>query len=103
MRDYVARTSAAINALPAAELIRNLVRPSCIAGCMAAHDQEQVFRDLAFAAKLDKHVFCISWRALEVMGTCWMMRRSPEIDQNGTDWFSAIGKPCSPYLVDVNP
>jgi hypothetical protein len=91
MRGNVARTLAALNALPGAKLIRNVVWPFCIAGCMAAHDQEPKFRDLASAVKIDKHTFGTSWRALEVMETCWMMRRSPETE-NGTDWFTAMKK-----------
>lgn len=59
---------------------------------MAAHDQEQSFRDLASAAKIDEHIFGTSWKALEVMETCWMMGKSPEKDQNGTDWYTAMKK-----------
>jgi C6 transcription factor Pro1 len=99
MCECVARTLNALNALPAAELIRNVVWPFCIAGCMATHDQEQNFRDLAFAAKIDEHVFGTSWKAAEVMETCWIMRRSPETDQNGTDWFTAMKKLGSHVLL----
>jgi C6 transcription factor Pro1 len=84
MRDNVARAPTALNVLPAAELMRKVVWPFCIAGCMAAYDQEQSFRDLASAAKIGEHIFGTSWKAVEVMETCWIMRRSPRTDQSGT-------------------
>ena len=99
VRECVARTLTALNALSAAELIRNVAWPFCIAGCMAAHDQEQNFRDLAFAAKIDEHIFGTSWKAMEVMETCWMMRRSLETDPNSTDWLAAMKKLGSHVLL----
>jgi C6 transcription factor Pro1 len=90
MRESVSRTLAGLNALPDPQLIRNVVWSFCIAGCMAARDQEQSFKDLASAARIDQYTFGTAWKALEVMETCWMMRRLPGTEQNDCDWFSAM-------------
>jgi len=99
MRGNVTRTLAALNALPGAELIWNVVWQFCITGCMAAHDQEKNFRDLAYAAKIDEPYIGASWRAMEVMGTCWLMRRSPKPDSRGSNWFTAMKKLGSHVLL----
>jgi C6 transcription factor Pro1 len=90
IRDSVARTIDALAALPDPQLVRSVVWPFCIAGCMVGPDQEQSFRDLAFAAEINEKTFGTSWRALEVMETCWLVRQSPDINLNDCDWFGAM-------------
>jgi hypothetical protein len=66
---------------------------------MAAHDQEQNFRHLVSAAKIGDHTFRASWKAVEVLEACWMMRRSPQTDQNGCDWLTTKKKLGSHVLL----
>jgi hypothetical protein len=99
MRNSVVKSLAAFSALPDPELIRNVAWPFCIAGCMAAPDQEQNFRNLASMARIDEHTFGTSWRAAEVMETCWMMRKSSEMDKTDCDWFTAMKKLGSQILL----
>lgn len=99
IHNSVTRALDAFTALPDPQLVRNVAWPFCISGCMAAPDQEQEFRDLAYKAKVDKHVFGTIWKAVDVMETCWLMRRSSKLDDKDCDWSTAMEKLGSHVLL----
>jgi len=85
----VERTLAALRELPEPRLLRHVVWPFCIAGCMATIGKRQSFIDLASVTGIHRDIFGTSWKALEVMETCWKMR-DEGASRNGCDWLDAM-------------
>jgi C6 transcription factor Pro1 len=88
--DSVSSTAAALRSLPDPQLIRKLAWPFCIAGSMAKGTQRQAFKDLASAAGIQENAFGSSWRAFEVMQTCWNMHDGVGNGQRNCDWLDAM-------------
>ena len=89
--DSVSSTLSAMRSLPDPHLIRKLVWPFCIAGSMAKGNQRQAFKDLASNAGIEENAFGNSWRAFEVMQTCWNMHDgSRGNEQCKGDWLDAM-------------
>lgn len=69
------------------KLLRNLIWPLCIAGCMAQRDQEACFRELIEQAGFDAACPENIWKAYEVMKECWRLRRA---NTSEVDWTKAM-------------
>ncbi|KAH7360401.1 fungal-specific transcription factor domain-containing protein [Rhexocercosporidium sp. MPI-PUGE-AT-0058] len=69
--------------LPSPALLRTLVWPFCIAGCLASEQQESTFRDLV-AAMGPLQMFGTVRLALRIMEDVWGRRGSVEIERG--DW-----------------
>jgi len=87
----VEQTLVALRELPEPRFLRHVVWPFCIAGCMATQGKRQSFRDLASLTGIHREIFGTSWRALEVMETCWSMR-DEGLCPNGCNWLDAMTK-----------
>jgi hypothetical protein len=90
IKDAVNATIKALSDFPDPKLLLHVVWPFCITGCMAAPGQRQAFRDLASASGVQKTAFGTSWRALEVMETCWAMRDDGREEWRNCDWLDAM-------------
>lgn len=89
VRQSVLRTAAAIESLSNKDLIGNLTWPVCVAGCMAARDQESFFRNVISDAGADVSPFGNPSKALMVMEECWRMRRGLTGRLEGVEWLKA--------------
>jgi len=86
----VSETAAVLRSFPDSQFTRKLVWPFCIAGCMAKGYQRQAFRHLASSAGIDETVFGSSWRAFQVMQTCWDMHDGVRGERRDCDWLDAM-------------
>jgi hypothetical protein len=67
---------AALDKLEDKSLVRNLLWPVCIAGCMATEEHEPCWRDLISSAGNERWAFGYPAKILLVMEECWKLRRS---------------------------
>jgi len=92
----VAATASALQDLRAicdGQVLRSLVWPICIAGCMASGlTLQNFFQSLIEGLGEEAHVFGNSRNVLKVMQTCWARRAAGTIDPKGSycDWMTAM-------------
>jgi hypothetical protein len=92
IRDAVTKALQVFSALPDGQMLRSLVWPFCITGCMAQKDQESSFANMAARAGISNRDPDTSTRALQVMETCWQIRSQEKQDPPSADWFTAMSK-----------
>ncbi|KAF2121317.1 fungal-specific transcription factor domain-containing protein [Lophiotrema nucula] len=86
IRENVVRTLALLEQMPAPELLRTMVWPFCMVGCLAAPGEECRF--LAMADALVPHrLFGAARKALEIMQNVWKRRNELTID---TDFAACV-------------
>jgi hypothetical protein len=92
----VSRTILAMRGLPDPRLLRCIVWPFCITGCMAVKEVQNELRDLALCAGANERDPGSLWQALKIMETCWNAR-----DQIGgsQDWTAAMAKLSNKVLL----
>lgn len=86
IKKNVSKVMDALRNLPDPGLLRHVVWPYCIAGCLARSDQQQMFRELVFSAQV-QHGACLE--ALGIMEECWRTRRTAT---SSCDWASIMKK-----------
>ncbi|KAE9372776.1 hypothetical protein N431DRAFT_376065, partial [Stipitochalara longipes BDJ] len=86
----VSRTMAAINALADKELLRNVLWPVCIAGCMATEENESYWRDLISSVSQDRWSFGYPSKVLQIMEECWRLRKRQPRTALAVDWMTAM-------------
>jgi hypothetical protein len=88
IRQGVSRTMAALGELTNKDLVRNVLWPVCIAGCMATVEHESCWRDLISNVSRDRWSFSYPSKVLTIMEECWRLRKcKPE---TGVDWRTAM-------------
>jgi C6 transcription factor Pro1 len=90
IRESIARSIKAFQNLPDPIWVRHLVWPFCIAGCMAAADEQDVFREIANGAYLDGQIFGNFEKALKIMERSWQGRQEQENGCTPWDWKSSM-------------
>lgn len=85
-RESVIRTLALLEQMPTPELLRTMVWPFCMAGCLADSTEEGRFRALADAL-VPHRMFGAARKALEIMVNIWKCRADLTID---TDFAACI-------------
>lgn len=91
IRHSVAQTIEMLRGLPSPDCLRTLVWPFTVTGCLAAPDQEYMFRDMVEAMGLLK-VFGTIREGLAIMEHVW--KRRAEIDENPDQWDLAACLNC---------
>jgi hypothetical protein len=86
----VSRTMTALDALKDKDLVRNLLWPICIAGCMAMSEDEGYWRDLISNVKWQKWSFGYPSKVLMVMEECWSLRKCQPKTVLGVNWMTAM-------------
>ncbi|KAF2814347.1 uncharacterized protein BDZ99DRAFT_437239 [Mytilinidion resinicola] len=86
IRQGVSRTMVSIVALTYPHLIRNLMWPVCIAGCMAEDEHASYWRDLISSVSKEKWSFGYPSKVLEIMEECWRLRKTGAV----VDWLAAM-------------
>ena len=79
IRENVVRTLTLLERLPAPELLRIVVWPFCVAGCLAEPDEESRFRAMADAL-VPHRLFGAARKALDIMENVWRCRDELSID-----------------------
>ena len=90
IQDAVCRTIKAFQSLPDPALMRDLVWPFCIAGCMANTGQEDFFRKIEPMTTSPLSRFGISCKALEVVEECWRLRKYSTPKSGFINWNTAM-------------
>lgn len=70
-------------------LLRSVVWPFCVAGCVTLEEQQGFFRSLLTDPEVAKYSTKACFEALYVMEKCWAARR---IDSYHCDWTSIMSK-----------
>ncbi|KAF2478745.1 fungal-specific transcription factor domain-containing protein [Neohortaea acidophila] len=81
IRENVVRTLTLLEQMPAAALLRTMVWPFCIAGCLAEPGEECRFRALADAL-MPHRLFAAARKALEIMEHVWRCRNELTVDSD---------------------
>lgn len=74
----------ALRGLPDPKLLRHVVWPYCISGCLAADEQQKFFRELVSSSRIT-HGTCLE--ALSLMEECWRIRKT---ESSSHDWASVM-------------
>ena len=86
IRDNVVRTLALLEQMPAPELLRTMVWPFCIVGCLAEREEEYRLQAMADAL-VPRRLFGAARKALEIMENTWKLRDELTID---TDFAACV-------------
>lgn len=87
IRENVARAIELLSQLPAPALLRTVVWPFCIVGCLANPDEECLLRSMA-QALVPLRLFGATQKALEIMENVWKCRDA--IDVNTWDFAACV-------------
>jgi hypothetical protein len=92
----VAETIAAFKTLKDVSLLRHVVWPLCISGCLALEEHHDFFRDLMSRAGVTPWCTGNCYEAFSIMQECWKARLSSD---ESCDWASTMKRRgCSVYL-----
>jgi hypothetical protein len=86
IRENVVRTLALLGQMPTPELLRTMVWPFCMAGCLAEPQEEGHFRAMADAL-VPQRMFGAARKALEIMENVWKCRAELTVD---TDFAACV-------------
>lgn len=89
IKENVGKTITAFNNLNDVRLLRNLVWPFCISGCLALDEQQTFFRQLISKADVTSMTLGTCMEAFKVVEECWMERKTCSCS---FDWVSAMNK-----------
>jgi len=87
--ESVSKTIIALQHLSDPKLLRNLIWPFCISGCLALEEQYATFRDFISAARVTQSTFGTCFEAFKIIEECWEMRKACLYN---CDWVSAMNK-----------
>jgi hypothetical protein len=93
LQDSVCKTIAAFQMLHSPVLLRNLVWPFCVTGCMADNQHEEFFRNgMKLAVLQGEGCPGNLWKAWDIVQECWGMRQAQDDATKGVDWVAAMDK-----------
>lgn len=87
--ESVSKTIDPFQRLSDKRLLRNLVWPFCISGCLALDGQHDIFRDLVSAAEITQSTTGTCFEALKIVEECWDTRKTHLCN---CDWYSVMKK-----------
>ena len=87
--ESVSKTIIAFQSLSDAKLLRNLVWPFFISGCLALERQQPFFQGLLSAAEITPSTVGSRFQAFEIMKECWKARKT---FSRNYDWVSLLKK-----------
>jgi hypothetical protein len=110
IRNCVSRAITAFQKLPDSSLLRHLVWPLCITGCLADTQQQeqQAFRNILSSTvvvgemELEREQQMLSndcWTVLQVLESVWKLRRESSTGVLEMDWTNAMQVLGSPVLL----
>ncbi|KAL1961390.1 hypothetical protein VTO42DRAFT_118 [Malbranchea cinnamomea] len=84
----VCRTIGALEMFPDADLLRTLVWPLCVAGCLAEPHQYNFFRDLISSVPQSSRGNLQN--VMDIIERCWSLRRAEPARPDGVTWEDAM-------------
>lgn len=87
IQESVLRTVEIFETLNDARLLRHLVWPFCISGCLATEEQQGVFRTLISNIRMSNSAVGTCLTAFQLMEECWKRRA---VGEENYDWVSAM-------------
>ena len=87
--ESVSETIAALRNLKDPRLLRNMVWPFCISGCLALEKEYDFFRDLVSRAEITQWATGSCFEAFQVMEDCWKARITTS---ESCDWATTMKK-----------
>jgi C6 transcription factor Pro1 len=87
IQDSVSKTIAAIKRLPDISLLRRIVWPFCVTGCLASGEQVKDLQSMAERAGITCNTPGGLWKAVKAMEECERMR---EENMGNQDWVMAM-------------
>ena len=90
IRENVVRISLLLEQMPAPELLRTIVLPFCMAGCLVEAGEESRFRVMA-AALVPHQLFGAARKALDIMEHVWTNRDQLTIDTTFATCVNGLG------------
>jgi hypothetical protein len=90
IRQGVSKTMAALDKLREKDLVRNLLWPVCIAGCMATVEYESYWRNLLSGVSQDQWSFGRPRNVLKIIEECWLLRKCEPGAVVAVDWMTAM-------------
>lgn len=94
--ESVSETIVAFKSLKDPRLLRRVVWPFCISGCLALEKQHDFFRDLVSRAEITQWTPGTCFEALQIMGECWKARTT---SSESCDWVTAMKRRGSYVLL----
>jgi hypothetical protein len=85
--ESVSETIAAFKKLKDLRVLRYLVWPFCVSGCLALGKQQSFFRDLVSAAEVKQWMVGTCFEAFKTMEECWDRRKG---SSESCDWVSVM-------------
>lgn len=85
--ESISETVLAFKSLKDARLLRSLVWPFCISGCLALEKHYYFFRDLVSRAGITQHGTGACFEAFQTMEECWKARIT---SSESCDWATAM-------------
>lgn len=83
----VSRSISSFKDLSDLKLLKNMIWPLCVAGCMAQSDKKGFFRELIEKVDFETTHPGNIWKAYEIMKECWRLRANNDCD---VDWTKAM-------------
>ena len=74
--ESVSKTIDAFKSLTEPRLLRNLVWPFCVTGCLASGGQQGFFRELVSKAEITSFTLGTCFQAFKIMEECWELRKT---------------------------
>jgi hypothetical protein len=87
--ESVSKTITAFKGLTNPRLLRNLIWPFCVSGCLALEGQQSFFRDLVSKAEIVPSTIGTGLQAYRIIEECWEMRKSCSYN---CDWVFIMNK-----------
>jgi hypothetical protein len=87
--ESVSDTIAAFTVMTDLNLLRNLVWPFCITGCLASEGKYDIFRGFICAANTKERDLGTCAEAFEIIEECWRLRKA---GSRGCDWAFVMEK-----------
>lgn len=85
--ESVSETIVAFKSLKDPRLLRSLVWPFCVSGCLALEKQHDFFRDLVSRAKITRWATGTCFEAFQIMEECWKARIT---SRESCDWATTM-------------
>lgn len=89
--ESVSETIAAFRSLKDPTLLRSMVWPFCISGCLALEEQHDFFRDLVSRADITQWATGTCFEAFQIMEECWKARITSSSSES-CDWATTMKK-----------
>ena len=79
----VSKTAEALKSLSNPRLLRNVIWPLCVTGCLATESQQSIIREVVSKAGITSSTLGSGWQALQIIEKLWETRKNSSCDY---DW-----------------